>query len=118
MKPIVAYELIDHGIEHSQYFQGCGVVFTPFDFVVTGIGDDFREAVEECLEQLAMMDYETEGMESRIERDYLDGQPLGEVRSPSVSEELEADAEYSGALCDAWDGIDCELWYHVSIRVY
>lgn len=109
MKPIVDYEIVDHGIVNSQYFQGCGTVFTQYKHCATGIGDDFREAVDDCLEQLAMKDYETEGMEERISRDYLDGKPLGEYRSESVYEYLEAEG--------LEEDIDCELWYYVSIMV-
>ena len=61
---INAFEVIDHGIEHSQYFQGCGV--TSFEIVVTGIGDNPAEAIDDCLEQMAQAGFETEGMETRI----------------------------------------------------
>ena len=47
------YELIDHGIDHAQYFQGCGTAFTEFDHVVTGCGSNFAEALDECLEMIA-----------------------------------------------------------------
>ena len=38
MKKIRSYEIINHGYEHSQYFQGGGVSYTPFDDVATGVG--------------------------------------------------------------------------------
>lgn len=63
---IGAFELIDHGIEHSQYFQGCGVAFTGFANVVTGIGDNPAAAIDDCLEQMAQAGFETESMEARI----------------------------------------------------
>ncbi len=68
MRNIGAFELIDHGIEYSQYFQGCGVAFTDFKNVVTGIGDNPAEAIDDCLEQIAWGDgdWDTEGMEARI----------------------------------------------------
>jgi len=47
------FEVIDHGVNGSQYFQGCGVSFTEFDHVVTGYGDNFSEALEDALEMLA-----------------------------------------------------------------
>ncbi len=65
-KRIGEFEVIDHEIEHSQYFQGCGVAFTSFENVVTGIGDNLAEAIDDCLEQVAQAGFETEGMEARI----------------------------------------------------
>lgn len=47
------YQILDHGVENSQYFQGCGVSFTEFDNVVTGIGDSLQAALEDALEQMA-----------------------------------------------------------------
>ena len=46
------YEIINHGPEHSQYFQGCGVSFTKFDTVTTGIGTNAKEAYENAIDQL------------------------------------------------------------------
>lgn len=46
------YEIINHGWENSQYFQGCGTYGTPFEDVVTGSGMDAKEAYEDALEQL------------------------------------------------------------------
>ncbi len=50
---MITYELIDHGIHHPDYFQGCGTAFTDYDHLVTGIGDNLAEAIEDCLEQMA-----------------------------------------------------------------
>jgi hypothetical protein len=60
MKRIEDHEVIVHGVEHEQYFQGCGVSFTPFTDVATGIGDDAAEAFEDALESLAQGDWEVE----------------------------------------------------------
>jgi hypothetical protein len=57
MKRIKAYEVIDHGIDHSSYFPGCGTSFTPFDMCVTGAGMDAKEAYEDAVEQLACIGY-------------------------------------------------------------
>ena len=65
-KRIGEFELIDHGAEHSQYFQGCGVAFTSFENVVTGIGDNPAASIDDCLEQIAQCGFDTEGMEARI----------------------------------------------------
>lgn len=48
------FELIDHGIDHNQYFRGCGVSGTKFEFVTTGAGENALEAFDDALEQIAM----------------------------------------------------------------
>ena len=48
------YQLLSHGFDHSQYFQGCGVSFTSFQDVVTGAGGCEKEAFEDALEQMYM----------------------------------------------------------------
>lgn len=42
LKTIIAYEFVDHGIEHEQYFQGCGLSFTSYTDVVTGTGSSLH----------------------------------------------------------------------------
>ena len=97
-KRIGEFELIDHGIEHSQYFQGCGVAFTRFANVVTGIGDNPAEAIDDCLEQMAMSGFDVEGMEARIlEQEGWEALPT----VPDVQ-----------AICGSVD----ETYYHVSLR--
>lgn len=110
------YEVVDHGIEHSQYFQGCGTSFTHYDNVVTGIGDDFAEAFEDCLEQMAQqysdVDYEA--------TEKLMLQESGEAvwpTEPSVTEHVKEFVEDENDEEAADDYMeDCELHYHVSIR--
>ncbi|MCK9597364.1 hypothetical protein M0R19_09340 [Candidatus Pacearchaeota archaeon] len=46
------YEIIDHGKEASDYFQGCGTCFTDFNHVVTGCGFNQKEAYEDAVEQI------------------------------------------------------------------
>lgn len=54
MSRLKSHEIIDHGVYHSQYFQGCGTAFTPFTHVFTGCGDNAKEAYEDALEQAFM----------------------------------------------------------------
>lgn len=104
-KAIGSFEIVDHGIEGSQYFQGCGVSFTEFSEVVTGIGDNPAAALDDCLEQMASNGWETEGMEKRILSDI----ELSAIPTiPSVSAEYDTDDEGGGG--------NAELWYHLSIR--
>ncbi len=53
VEAVTEWQVIDHGEQHSQYFQGCGVAFTPYDHVVTGVGSDAREALQDCIESMA-----------------------------------------------------------------
>ena len=50
MKP--KFEIINHGYEHAQYFQGQGTAFTDYDIAVTGCGMNEKEAYEEAVEQV------------------------------------------------------------------
>lgn len=50
-RQIIRYRMIDHGIEHPQYFQGCGA--GNYESVSTGIGQNQQEAYDDALEQLA-----------------------------------------------------------------
>jgi hypothetical protein len=65
-KTIVEFEMVDHGIEHSQYFRGCGLSHTDFEGIATGCGNDPAEAIDDALEGLAQQDWDVEGMEKRI----------------------------------------------------
>jgi hypothetical protein len=56
VKTITEHEIRNHGVEHSQYFQGAGTAFTRFDACYTGIGDSLGEALDDAVEQLAMSD--------------------------------------------------------------
>lgn len=67
-RTITEFQLVDHGIEHEQYFSGCGIAFTPFEYVATGCGNNPAEAVDDCLEQIASGNelVDVDGMEKRI----------------------------------------------------
>ena len=53
MLRITDYEIVDHGPEHEQYFQGSGVAFTRYSDHVLGAGDSPHDAADEALEALA-----------------------------------------------------------------
>jgi hypothetical protein len=78
MKAIEGHEVIVHGVEHSQYFQGCGVSFTPFEDVATGIGCDAAEAFDDALESLAQGDWEVEGADEWDDKPKADDARLSE----------------------------------------
>jgi len=66
MRLIGEFEIVDHGIEHEQYWQGCGLTFTAYEDIATGIGEDFAEAVGDALDALAENGWNVDGMEKRI----------------------------------------------------
>lgn len=66
-KAITEFELVDHGIDHEQYFQGCWVAFTQFTNVATGIGNNPAEAIDDALEMLASSgEWDVDGLDARI----------------------------------------------------
>ena len=110
MKTITGFEVIDHGIDGSQYFQGCGVAYTDFDHVVTGCGQNAREAWEDALEQLACDEWDVATVENSG-----DGQEYMSEKAEafSVASYLAKQGEGDGESVPE----DCELYYYLSIRV-
>jgi hypothetical protein len=94
-KQVAKWQVVNHGVEHSQYFQGCGVSFTEYDWCVTGIGMTASEAREDCFEQLATMGFD---IPEQLETDALD-----ETGNYSVPEDAQ--------------GEDSENYVHISIRI-
>lgn len=95
MARVTAFEIVNHGYEHAQYFQGCGVAFTRFQHCVTGAGDNAKEAFEDACEQIAMA-HDSEAAQSLPDR------PAG-IR---VRDHVPADCR----------GEDSEIYWYVSIR--
>ena len=60
------YQILDHGIETSQYFQGCGVAFSRFTDVVTGCGNDYAEALDDALESMAQNNIDVESFDDEV----------------------------------------------------
>ena len=101
MKKVGSYQIVDHGFEGEQYFQGCGLSFTEFEDVATGCGDTIKAAFEDALDSLAMNGWDVESVKLRMGR----GRPLtvrGYLRGVGVSS---ADIE------------DNETHYYLSVRV-
>jgi hypothetical protein len=89
------FEILVHGPEHSQFFQGCGVSFSSFKSVVTGIGENAKEAYADCVDQIYT----------------LYGSKAEGLRLPSKPRGIRA----SDRLSQAELGSD-EYHYYVSIR--
>ena len=62
MNKVTDHQILDHGVNGSQYFQGCGTYGTEYTEVYTGIGDSAHEALEDALEQAATSDWDVEGI--------------------------------------------------------
>ena len=104
---VTEYKVLDHGIDGSQYFPGCGTAFTPYEHVVTGCGDNPAEALDDALEQIAEQGFDAEALEAQIlEAEGWDKMP----DKPSASE------TFLKANPDAEDCEESELYYYLSIR--
>jgi hypothetical protein len=125
MKTPTCFEIVDHGIEHSQYIQGCGVSLTKYTDVATGCGDNPSEALHDALEQLANGDWDTQKV-----TDSEDARPFLSADKPSASAEIrdqlkadnpqgknETDDDYSERIDRYTNETDSELHYYLSVRV-
>jgi hypothetical protein len=100
MKTVTSYQVIDHGFDSEQYFQGCGTAFTEFDDCATGCGETAREAFEDACESLAQNDWDTSKIKgkSNLSRQSVQGY----LKSIGINKE---------------DRDDTETHAYVSIRV-
>ena len=99
MKIISDYEIIDHGIENSQYFQGCGTAFSKYENVVTGCGSNPSEAIADALDQISAMDF---NVCATLESEVDVGEYLG-TTSPNTNPSHE-------------ENEDSKMYYYLSIR--
>lgn len=102
---LVRYDVIFHGIDHSQYFPGCGTAFSDYDHCVTGIGDTAKEALSDCLEQMAMG---AEGIAPDT-IDAIEREIIAEYSAP-------ANGHLEGSSVSAKYPDADELYWYVSIR--
>ena len=99
-KRAIEYEIINHGPEHSDYFQGCGTSFTDFDEVATGIGNNAKQAYEDAVEQLYTMDIDSASLDKII---------------PTRPKGIRASDKIPAAQAQAYE--DISYYWHVSIRI-
>jgi len=92
-------KIIDHGIEHEQYFQGCGVAFTKYDVCYTGIGSNASEALEDALEQAACAGINTSDIQ--IEQD----------------ESVPTETELTHTDCGSDDCYAQDMYHYLSILI-
>ena len=125
MKTITCFEIVDHGIDHAQYFQGCGVGRTKFTEVATGCGDNPAEALADALEMLAQDGWDVSKVEASAE-----GLAYAKAVKPSAFDEAreqlmadspmeldESEEDYSARIDDLLSDCESELYYYVTVRV-
>ena len=125
MKTITCFEIVDHGIDHAQYFQGCGVSHTKFSDVATGCGDNPAAALSDALETLAQDGWDVSKVEASAEGiDYLKAEKpsaydeaRAQLEADNPQGNNESDADYSARIDEYQSDADSELHYYVSVRV-
>jgi hypothetical protein len=63
-KTITDHKIEDHGVEHEQYFQGCGISHSKWDEVASGVGSSPREAYEDALDSLSQNNWAVDTLPS------------------------------------------------------
>lgn len=111
-KKVTEYQLVDHGVDGSQYFPGCGVAFTSFEHVATGCGDTFKEALDDCLESIAQDDVDAEALEALL---IADGFDVNDESRSAIAECRKANGHLSDEEFED-DSQDWDVYYYVSIR--
>lgn len=96
------FQIINHGIEHSQYFQGCGILFTGYNECFTGCGISPKEAFEDAFSQLIEYEEISDDIAAQIEA-FEGSQAI--LQMEEIPQEIAEQPE------------DGELYCYVSIRV-
>lgn len=99
---VETYNIESHGIDGAQYFQGVSTIFTPFEYVVKGIGETEAEAYEDAVEQIAC-GYD-DNLVERLQLPNFWGDD-----EHSICEDCDCNGEVE--YCDE----ACELHYYVSV---
>ena len=115
-KLVAYFDVISHGIDAEQYFQGCGS--GSYDDVATGIGDSFAEAFDDALDQLAMgSNFDVSDIEELFLQE-SGAECLADIRSDDVHAECHTPDTCNAEDCEECeDHEECQLHYYVSIRV-
>jgi hypothetical protein len=66
MKKLVNYQIVNHGYDHAQYFQGQSTYGTDYDHAVIGVGDNAVEAYNDAVELLYQMDIDAKSIDRLI----------------------------------------------------
>lgn len=131
-KKVEQFEVIDHGIDHAQYFQGCGA--GGYDEVATGVGECAHEAMEDALKQLASNSWNVDKIPNEFDPNSTDTvtNHIGDQYHPELSDEQESELEAieneldrnakrkemeDEAFSEMMGEGEIELYYYVSVRV-
>ena len=97
MKKIDDFEIVNHGIMYSVDCDS-----GDFDHSITGFGENFAEAICDCIESMKKSDFNIKGFEKRI------------------LEQMDWDSFPTEPFVDVWDNRrfknHCKSFYHVSVR--
>jgi hypothetical protein len=74
------YEIINHGYMDPDYFRGCGVAFTKFDYYETGVGSNAKEAYDDAVDKIYLSHDNTE----KVDKLKLPKRPHGIRKSDKV----------------------------------
>ncbi len=114
------YAIEDHGKEHAQYFQGAGTIGTIYTDIVTGVGENPREAAEDALDQFWMsVDKnqitvaESEALEAAIQK--FQAAPSAHLDCTREWTAERSNPKSTISDFDRWHE-DCEIAWRVSIR--
>ena len=119
---VTDFELIDHGIHGSQYFQGCGTSFTSYEHVSTGCGDNPHEAVEDAIEQIAcshsvdVEDLYDRLIEAEGNNPFLKQGEDGKMKFPETPSAYEHFKENTDLTDEDEMNEMCETYRYISIR--
>ena len=112
MKQISDFEIVNHGIDNSQYFQGCGTYRTNFLFCSTGCGESAKDAFEDCIEQIFQMDFDADKIKKSKEGKKYQTKS---AKKYDIQKYLR-DGKYSKPEIEKIFDDGCDLYYYLSVR--
>ena len=101
------YEIVNYGVEHSQFFQGISTHNTSYDHCVYGIGDTFNDALEDAISQLC------ERCNNDRESELAERMAKWITKAHTMNKKANAKTEIDRSEED--DGEPSELYHHVGI---
>ena len=86
-------------VDHCQYYQGCSVIYTPYDEVVYGVGDTMREALADAIDMLCQGEFSFDIVQlDAIEKDFVES--LGADADDNIHNDCEDFDEDSHDACE------------------
>lgn len=111
-KQVTDFTIEDYGIEWPDYFTGVSAM--GWDDAVTGVGNDFSEALDDALDQLAQSDYEINDKDINKE---LKVSNWKNIKSDTVEEFIEDAAKEIGEDLEEYqETLDMYPQYYVAIK--